>query len=100
MIKHLKSLCGEIHFSTLLVCGGCIFPVYRSHPEIADMLREKWAFAVILIMLVLCVQTVLRGKLWHIDMNKILKTFVLVGIIQITIAFLKLMERRYYSYQL
>ena len=90
MIKRLKSLCGEIHFSTLLVCGGCIFPVYRSHPEIADMLREKWAFAVILIMLVLCVQTVLRGKLWHIDMNKILKTFVLVGIIQITIAFLQL----------
>lgn len=90
MIKRPKSLCGEIHFSTLLVCGGCIFPVYRSHPEIADMLREKWAFAVILIMLVLCVQTVLRGKLWHIDMNKILKTFVLMGIVQIIIAFLQL----------
>ena len=41
MIKRLKSLCGEIHFSTLLVCGGCIFPVYRSHPEIADMLEES-----------------------------------------------------------
>ena len=58
----IKRLCGEIHLPTLLLCSGCLFSVSGSFPEMAEMIREKWAVAGILAMLFSCGIAILHMK--------------------------------------
>ena len=88
MINKLKMACGEIHLSTLLLCGGCVFPISVIFPRYAEMIREKWADAGMLIMFLFCMRAIISRKPLVAHPDRVLKSFLLLGIVEIVIAIL------------
>lgn len=88
----IKRLCGEIHLPTLLLCSGCLFSVSGSFPEMAEMIREKWAVAGILAMLFSCGIAILHRKPFVAHMDKVLETFVLLCAIEMGVVAMQLLK--------
>lgn len=92
MTEMIKRLCGEIHLPTFLLCSGCLFPVSVSFPATAEILKEKWAFVVILVILISGIKYVLGGKEFICQTDKILKAFVLLCVVEMKVAILQLLS--------
>ncbi len=86
MIKRLKTECRGISFPTLLICSGCIFPISLIFPRFTEMIREKWAVAGMVIMFLFCMRAIISRKPFVAHPDKVLKSFLLLGIVEIVIA--------------
>ena len=82
-------VCGEIHFPTLFICGGCLFSTFYPNTEISGMIRVKCAVAGILILLIFCTKAIISKKPLVAHPEKILKTFLFLGVAEIFIAILQ-----------
>ena len=91
MIEKIKIVWGDIHLPTLLFCSGCLFPISYRFSEMSKMIVEKWAVAGILILFFLCIVSIFQRKPLISHPEKALKTFVLLGFIEIIIAFLQIL---------
>lgn len=89
MIVKLKKRCGEIHFPTLLICGGCLFSIFFPYTEIAGIIRVKCAIVGMFIPLLSCIKAILSRKLFVVYPDKILITFFLFGVAEILIVILQ-----------
>ena len=89
MIKGLKMVCGEIHFPTLFICGGCLFSTFYPCTELAGMIRVKCAVAGMFILLLSCIKAIISKKPLVAHPEKILKTFLLLCVVEILVAILQ-----------
>ncbi len=92
MRKRLGLICREIHLPTLLFCSGCVFPICEYFPQMLEIIREKWALVGILIIFLISLTSILRGTLFPVSQDKVLKTFVLLGVIEILIVILQSLQ--------
>lgn len=92
MINKLKMACGEIHLSTLLLCGGCVFPISVIFPKYTEMIREKWAVAGMVILFLFCIKSIISRKPFIVHPERVLKSFVFLGMIEVVIAILQSMR--------
>lgn len=86
----MKKIYEGIHLPTLLLGGGCLFPVSGPYSEMAEMIREKWAVAGVVIILVSCFLCVWRGKAFVSDPDRVLKSFVLLCVAEVGVVVLQL----------
>ena len=86
MTERLKTECRGISFPTLLICSGCIFPISLIFPRFTEMIREKWAVAGMVIMFLFCMRAFISRKPLVAHPDRVLKSFLLLGIVEIVIA--------------
>lgn len=89
MRKWLGMICGEIHLPTLLLCSGCLLPICGKFPQMLEMIQEKWALAGMLVIFLSSAISILRRTPFPVSQDKVLKTFVLLGAIEILIVVLQ-----------
>lgn len=92
MALTIKQIIQNIHLPTLLVCSGTIFSAPLFVLDKSEMICAKWAVMGMLIMMSLCAKSILQKKFFVTNTDKVLKTFLLLGIIEIVIALLQLIK--------
>ena len=81
-----------VHYPTLFVCMGSVFCISAAHLELADAIRRCWTWAAIIVASgyyggrLLISHTFIKP----LPLDKILKTFCCVGILEIVYASLQL----------
>ena len=90
MTDELTKLCGSIHLLALLFCGVCLFSTGISVPEVSEFVSEKWAMTGMLVMLMRCAISIHRGETFISCPDRVFRTFVLLGVMEICIAVMQL----------
>ena len=84
-----KMVCGEIHLPTLLICSGSLFPLFIPYSEMSVMIQKTWAVVGVIILLLFCVRSICLRKPFVFHADRVLKTFLVFGVVEIVIAFLQ-----------
>lgn len=91
MKEKVKRLNDKIHIPTLLFCAGCVFPMSASFMEMSEMIKEKVAFAGMLTTLLSCVVSILCGKPQFSHLDRILKTFVFLCLVEMGVVIFQIL---------
>lgn len=90
MTRIVRNVYRIIHWPTLLICGVSVFLISSVYPEIYEMLREKQSVLGVIIIFLVCILSIIQKNLITSGSDKIMRTYIAIGIVEILMAILQL----------